>query len=276
MHHTTPASLRQTLTTVPRLLLAAGITLAATLSTQAAVISFDELDPGSQGYWNGTPPEEPGTVSTTFTSGTASFGNSVTNWGGGFNSWSGFVYSNLGDTTTAGFENQYSSAAGGGVGGTGNFVMASGDSQIGVEGPTITLSGLTDMTGLGACFTNATYAALSVRDGDGFSQPFGDSDYLKLTIHGYNGATATGTVDFYLADFRDGASDIVNNWRWVNLTALGTVDKLTFSFDSNDQSFGYINKPAYFAMDNLLSVPEPSTALASLAGLALLVRRRRR
>ena len=283
MHQPKKASLSQTLPTVPRLLLAAGITLAAALSTQAAVITFEDLDPGSNGYWSGTPPEEEGTVNTTFTSGGAAFENSATNWGGGFTSWSGFAYSNLGNTTTPGFENQYSSYTGGGFGGSGNFVMASGNSQVGAEGPTINLSSATNLAGLGAWFTNATYAALSVRDGDGFSDPFGgddgtDPDYLRLTIHGYNGATATGTVDFYLADYRgDSSSDyIVDQWKWVDLSALGTVDKLTFSFDSSDQSFGFINKPAYFAMDNLLSVPEPSTALASLAGLALLARRRRR
>ncbi|HEY1120386.1 MAG TPA: DUF4465 domain-containing protein [Haloferula sp.] len=283
MHQPTKASPLRTLPTVPRLMLAAGITLAAALSTQAAVITFDELDPGSNGYWSGTPPEEAGTVTTTFSSGGAAFENSATNWGGGFSSWSGFAYSNLGNTTTPGFENQYSSFTGGGIGGSGNFVMASGSAVAGQEGPTINLSSATDLTGLGAWFTNATYAALSMRDGDGFSEKFGgadgsDPDYLVLTIHGYNGATSTGSVNFYLADFRgDSSSDyIVDEWKWVDLSALGTVDKLTFSFDSNDQSFGYLNKPSYFAMDNFLSVPEPSTALASLAGLALLARRRRR
>ncbi|MCW1920941.1 DUF4465 domain-containing protein [Luteolibacter arcticus] len=282
MHYPKTASLMRTLTTVPRSLFAAGITLAAALPTQAAVITFDELDPGSQGYWSGDYPAEEGTVNSTFSSGTATFQNSATT-GPGYTYWSGFGYSNHGDTTTSGFGNQYSSFAGGGAGGSGNFVMASGSSAVGEEGPTITFPSPTDLTGLGAWFTNATYAALSIRDGDGFSDPFGgddgtDPDYLRLTIHGYNGATAMGTVDFYLADYRgDSSSDyIVDQWRWVNLSSLGTVDKLTFSFDSSDQSFGFINKPAYFAMDNLLSVPEPSTALAALAGLALLARRRRR
>src|SRR5688572_9208249 len=108
MHHTTPASLRQTRATVSRLLLAAGITLAATLSTQAAVITFDELNPGSQGYWSGDYPAEEGSVSSTFSSGTATFQNSATT-GPGYTFWSGFGYSNLGDTATPGFGNQYSS-----------------------------------------------------------------------------------------------------------------------------------------------------------------------
>lgn len=267
MHHTKTAFPSRTLTTVPRPWLAAGISLATALSATAATITFDELDPGSQGYWNGS--DESGG----FSSGSATFANTyVPAWG----SWSGFAYSNLGDTSTAGWGNQYSSYAGGGLGGAGNFAMASGSSTPGEEGPTITLSSPTDLSGLGAWFTNATYAALSVRDGDGFSDPFGPDDYLKLTIHGYNGVDATGTVDFYLADFRDGASDIVDSWTWVNLSSLGTVDKLAFSFDSSDVGMFGINKPTYFAMDNLLSVPEPSTALALLAGLALLARRRRR
>jgi hypothetical protein len=265
-------------------LLAAGITLAASLSTQAAVVTFDELDPGPQGYWNGTPPaEEFATADTTFSSGGATFSNSVTNWGGGFSSWSGFVYSSLGDTTTPGFENQYSAYAGGGLGASGNFAVGYGSSTPGEEGPALTLSTLTNMAGLGAFFTNTTYAALAMRDGYYSADKFGGEDgtapdYLMLTIHGYNGSTETGTVNFYLADFRfadSGQDYIVDAWTWVDLSDLGTVNKLTFSFQSSDIGDYGIDTPTYFAMDNLV-IPEPSTALTSLAGLALLARRRRR
>lgn len=277
MYQPTKASPLRTLPTVPRLMLAVGITLAAALSTQAAVINFDELNPGSQGFWNGSD------NSGGFSSGGATFANTFTDFGGGFSAWSGFAYSNLGDTTTPGFGNQYSSYTGAGVGGSGNFALASGSSTPGQEGPTITLSGLTDMTGLGAYFTNTTYTALSMLNGDSFAKKFGgatgtDADYLKLTIHGYNGTTETGTVDFYLADFRfsdSGQDYIVDNWRWVDFSGLGSVDKLTFSFDSSDVGGFGINTPTYFAMDNLV-IPEPSAALTSLAGLALLARRRRR
>lgn len=266
MHHITTAFLSRTPTTVPRPWLAAGVSLVAAISAPAAVITFDELDPGSQGYWNGS--DESGG----FTSGGAFFENS---YYAPWQSWSGFGYSNQGDTTTADFTNQYSSFAGGGLGGSGNFAVAFGSAIPGAEGVVLTFPSVTDLAGLGAWITNTTYTALSVQLGDDFSAPFGPEDYLKLTIHGYHGLDATGTVDFYLADYRNGATHVVDTWTWVGLSALGSVDRLTFSFDSSDVSFGFLNKPAYFAMDDLLSVPEPSTAVAALAGLVLFARRRR-
>ena len=122
-----------------------------------------------------------------------------------------------------------------------------------------------------------------MRDGDGFAKKFGgvdgtESDFFRLTIHGYAGGLSTGTVDFYLADFRFGNSGqdyIVDEWTFVDFSALGSVDELRFSFASSDVGAFGINTPLYFAMDDFLAVPEPSTLLASLAGFGLLLRRRR-
>lgn len=253
---------------VPRPLLVAGISLAVALSTaSAAVITFDDLPLGSTGYWNGSD------SSGGFTSGGATFVNSYnTSWG----SWSGFAYSRLGDTTTAGWTNQYSAYTGSGLGGSGNFSLAYG-------GATIRLDAPTNLKGLGAWFTNTTYAALSMLNGDSFAKKFGgadgtDPDFFRLNIRGHNGEATTATIPFYLADFRyeDSAQDyLVTDWTFVDLSALGEVDRITFTFESSDVGDYGINTPVYFAMDHFLAVPEPSTLLASLAGLALLVRRRR-
>jgi len=70
----------------------------------------------------------------------------------------------------------------------------------------------------------------------------------------------TGTVDFYLADYRfDNNSEdyIIDNWTWVDLSLLGDVVGLEFSIDSSDKEAFGINTPAYFAMDNLNAVPIP-------------------
>ncbi|MCW1886442.1 DUF4465 domain-containing protein [Luteolibacter flavescens] len=275
MHQPQKALLTRALATVPRPLLAVGITLAATLSTQAAVITFDDLDAGTNGYWNGSD------GSGSFTTGGATFVNGyVPAWG----SWSGFGYSNQGNTTTPGWGNQYSSYTGGDRSGSGNFTLAYGSSTVGEPGPSISFATDTNLTGLGAYFTNTTYSYLSMSQGDGFAKKFGgasgtDADYFKLTIHGYLNGGSTGTVDFYLADFRfeSSAQDyIVDTWQFVDFSSLGIVDELKFSFDSSDVGDYGINTPVYFAMDDFLAVPEPSAALASLAGLALLARRRRR
>ena len=75
-------------------------------------------------------------------------------------------------------------------------------------------------------------------------------------------------MPFYLADYRstDSAHDyIVDDWTWVDLSGLGTVDRIEFTLSSSDVgSFG-MNTPAYFAMDCLNAVPIPG-ALWLLAG----------
>ncbi len=251
-----------------------GFTFAALAAATAATVDFDSLPLDGTGYWNGSD------SSGSFTAGGATFLNSYNStWG----SWSGFAYTNHTDNGTPGFGNQFSAFTGGGAGGSAQYAVAYGDSG-GGEGPVIQLGALTDLAGLGASFTNTTYAALVMRDGDlPFSKQYGgpegtDPDYLRLTIHGYAGGIGTGSVDFYLADYRfadSGQDYIIDEWTFVDFSALGTVDELRFSFASSDTGDFGINTPVYFAMDDFLAVPEPSAALASLAGLALFLRRRR-
>jgi len=127
-----------------------------------------------------------------------------------------------------------------------------------------------------------------MRDGDGFAKKFGgatgsDPDFLRLTITGQDGGGATtGTVDFFLADFRfaDAAQDtIVRDWTFVDLSSLGAVASLGFALASTDNGAFGMNTPAYFAMDNLTvaAIPEPSTAwlLAGGIGIVGLALRRR-
>jgi hypothetical protein len=122
-----------------------------------------------------------------------------------------------------------------------------------------------------------------MRDGDPFAKQFGgasgsDPDYLALTIHGLDGdGVETGSVVFHLADYRfadDGLDYIVTGWTFVDLSGLGPVAALDFSLESSDASFGFLNTPAYFAIDDLVVVPEPSTGLLLALGLATLRRRR--
>ena len=85
-------------------------------------------------------------------------------------------------------------------------------------------------------------------------------------------------MNFYLADYRftDNSQDyIVDDWRFVDFSALGIVDEIRFSMTSSDNNqYGPLT-PTYFAMDNFLAVPEPSSLLIALSGLGLLARRKR-
>lgn len=109
-----------------------------------------------------------------------------------------------------------------------------------------------------AYFTNNTYAALSMKNGDGFAKKFSyeDKDWFKLTIQGIDAAgEPTGEVELYLADFRtEDASGILTEWKRVDLTPLGKVHRLNFNMTSSDGEGMWINTPTYFCVDDIAVV----------------------
>jgi hypothetical protein len=254
--------------------MAVGICLAVSGGATAGnVANFDDLALGAKSYWNGSADSAAGG----FSSGTAWFNNSYSI---DYASWGGWSYSNMTDTTTPGYGNQYSAIAGTGQSGT-NYGMAYVDTYTPTT-PSLTLPHA--MTLDRAYFTNTTYAYLSMLDGDDYAKEFGgadgsDPDWFLLTITGQDDqGHATGTVVFYLADFRfaDNSRDyILNTWTPVDLSGLGAVKSLLFTLTSSDSGDWGMNTPAYFAMDTL--TPEPATLCLLAGGVgAVLLRRRSR
>lgn len=256
--------------------LAAGIALLALSPLAGATVTstFDEIALAADSHYYPL-------SSTSFSSGAAGFNHDFVDWGGGFNSWSGWTVSNEHDTATPGYQNQFSVHAAGGQGG-GNFAVAyQGQPVASLAAPAMVE---------GAWFANTTYAALSMLQGDSFAKRFGgtggdDPDWLLLTIVGRGaGGLQTGAVDFYLADYRfaDHASDyIVQDWTYVDLAALNTLGaptQLEFVLSSSDSGAFGMNTPAYFAMDSLAvsPVPWPAAPWLYAAGLATLGAWRRR
>ena len=246
----------------------------------AVTIDFEDvgsnLPIGTSFFYNGSS-ALPGP--TDFTSGGATFANHFTDFGGGC-CWDGFAYSQVTNNTTPGFGNQYSAYAGGGAGGSATYAIAFTGSA------TSTIDFGADVLLSQALFTNTTYAALSMANGDAFAKKFGgvsgnDPDFLKLTITGLDGVGAqTGSLELFLADFRfaDNALDyILDAWTSLDLSGLGVVHGLDFTLESSDNGPFGMNTPAYFALDDLTYtvVPEPGTGALLALGLAALRARRR-
>jgi len=243
---------------------------------QAAVINFDSKDTGVNGYYN------PGGVGdSSWSDGGATF-SMPQPYAGTY--WEGFTYSDVNDTETTGYLNQYTVYGDGkdysdnGVYAISYAAASSGFGSV----PEISFASAQTVNGL--YVNNTTYAALDMISGSVFSKAFSTNDWFTLTIEGKNGGgVSQGTVDFDLADFTgyvegdNKENYMVTDWAWVNLALLGSdVSSLTFSLSSSDTGAGGMNTPAYFAIDNVDAIPEPGTIglmLLSFGGMTWFRRR---
>ncbi len=225
------------------------LSIALLICTQAfaQISDFEDITLPAKGYYNGNDWKGG------FNSGPNFFVNEY-DTAFGFESWGGFAVSNIKDSTTKGFMNQYASVAGGGYQSE-QYAVAYGDAKV----RTNASSPLT-----GFFISNTTYAYYDMKDGSQFSKKFGgasgnDPDFLKVIISGWkNGGNPADTaIEFYLADYRnsDNSKDyIIKSWTYVDLSALGMVDSLGFNFASSDTGDFGINTPIYFCMDRLEQV----------------------
>lgn len=207
------------------------------------VVTFESIQLDSASWWNGSD------GSGGFSSGGFWFPNDYNQeWG----SWSGFSVSNMQDSTTAGWSNQFSAITASGVNDSENYavVYSSGELALQFDNP-VSLSGF--------YVTNATYAYLAMKNGDDYSKKFGgpegtDPDYFKLVVSGTDiNDEISGTIDFYMADFTsdaDSADYILKTWEWVDLSSLGVVKNIQFKLESSDVGDWGMNTPAYFCIDN--------------------------
>jgi hypothetical protein len=246
----------------------------ASTALHARLITLEDLNLGPLTH------KEDWRPATEFQSNGAFFNNAISQ----FETWSGFALSRETNTTIGGFGAQFSGFAGSGASGSLNYAIGYVDTFGAI--PTITLPA--GESPLSLQITNTTYAGISMRDGDQFAKKFGgatgnDPDYFKLTISGLaaDGSPLGGNVvDFFLADFRssNNAQDfILNTWATVNLVDLPVgTRKLQFTLSSSDNGTFGMNTPAYFAVDNITTVPEPATAAFLLLSTIGLASRRKR
>lgn len=191
--------------------------------------------------------------------------------------WNGWAISNVVDTVTRGFTNQYASITGGGANNSEQYAVYSN-----FNGGVMHLRNDAVGDPVNSLYiTNNTYAYYSMLEGDNFAKIFGgetgdDPDYFLLTIKAYlNGELSTDSVDFYLADYRfeDNSMDyIVDEWTLVDLSSLGGADSLFFSLSSTDNDLmAGMNTPAYFCIDDVVTSDAvvSTTNLAAELGLAI-------
>lgn len=169
----------------------------------------------------------------------------------------GFTYSSLTDITTPGSTNN-SAITGEGVYTNAYFTVNTGGEFIGIPSE-ITFKDGKAYKAKECYVTNSTYAYHAIKDHNdgngqyGMVKEWGEDDWFKLTITGYNGDTETGHIDFLLAD----GMNIVNTWQKIDLSSLGEVTSISFSLSStdNDPSWG-MNTPSYFCLDQLTVTEE--------------------
>lgn len=237
-----------------------------------AIVDFNELSTwtasGASGsYYNGNHSNESNSDGWAAGNGpTVHFGNQYSNAWGGF--WSGFAYSNVNDSVTGDYTNQYAAITGTGVHGIGNYAIAYGGAQAYFNLPA-------GWRASSVHLTNTTYAWNSMQHGDGYAKEFGgvsgnDPDWFRVTLTGFSGfggaGISTGATEFYLADFRfaDQTQDyLVKQWTEVQLGALGNAASVRLTFSGSDVGVFGLNTPAYVALDHLrlTAVPEPSGGL---------------
>ncbi len=190
---------------------------AAFLSLNAQrIATFEDVELPDNSYYNGSD------GAGGFSSGDFWF---PLDYNSSWDSWSGFSLSNMKDTVTPGYENQYSAIAGGGTEGSEKYVTA-------YDAGGLNLSLTSAMEVNGFFITNSTYAYHAMKEGSDWTKKFGgndgtDPDYFKLMVWGTDqDGHSTDTIDFYLADFRSEVPEgdfIIKKWEWLDLKSLGLV-----------------------------------------------------
>ncbi len=225
--------------------------LFSTASMAQEVATFEDLGLSIDSYWDGSD------GSAMFTSGDYSFINNFTDWGG-YTSWDGFAYSTMTSTSYTALSDQYNSCVGQGYDKSMTYAVVY-YSPYGGNVPTVINKNAESFEAKGFYVTNSAYAYTSMVNGDAYAKKFDESDWFLLTITGYLNNEKGNSVEFYLA--KDG--NIINDWQFVDLTALGTVDQIQFTLTSSDTGEWGMNTPAYFCMDNF-GDENPVTSLKTI------------
>ena len=162
-------------------------------------------------------------------------------------SWGGFMYTNKSDITTAGYTNNSAIT---GKAHSGKVYLTANTSTN--TPAVVSFKDGNSYTVQGFYVTNSTYAYLSMKNGDDFAKKFVEGDWFKLKVSGKDASNnVTQVIEIYLADFRNGKSEMLNTWKWIDLSQLGAISCLDFELSSSDIGDWGMNTPSYFCMDDI-------------------------
>ena len=211
--------------------------------SSVAVISFENQALNDAGFWcgdeTGTPFDNWGATgyACTYKEQGATFNTSYTpSWG----SWMGYAISNRSETTYVSLTpDQFNNITGTAHTGK-NFCVVQ------TYGETIDFATATQV--MGFYFTNNAWTVDAILNGDGMTPgKFEAADWLVCTVTGVKADGCTATVDIELA--KDGT--YVKDWQWADLSALGKVKSLSFSFSGSKNNDWGLTTPAYMCIDDL-------------------------
>ena len=217
------------------------------------ISNFEEVTLNSNGFNNGSD------TTGGYSSGGLRF---VNQYNTEFFFWSGFAASQLTDSVTSGFSNQYSAYAGAAFDGS-KFGLAYASSPVFIKNE----EPASPKRLLSFRFTNNTYAALSMKNGDAFSKKFGgisgnDPDFFLLTVYNYSGGSITDSAAYFLADYRfanNAEDNIVKGWRLAEPNFPNPFDSIAFRLTSSDNGTFGMNTPAYFCIDHIATEIQTGT-----------------
>mgnify|MGYP003603666681 CR=1 FL=1 len=194
------------------------------------VVSFDALFTG--------PGQDVHNIS--FATNAAAFVNVYTP---AWDSWAGYAFSTVSNTTDGSWLNQYAAAQA-----LDRPYAVGFHSHWDGIAPEILFD--LPVTPKSVLLNNTTYAALAMRNGNAPARKFTDGDYFILTLTAYDlDGHAVAATNHYLADFRGTNTLIQTNWSALDLSWMPPdVASLVGTVTTTDVGAFGPNTPTYFAL----------------------------